>query len=128
LANPRGFLEVHRAPLAIEHAVAGNDTVTAERELTAARDKPSNRFRSFESETNALGYRLLAARKLEQALVVFRLNTRAYPGSANTFDSLGEALLSAGYREAAIDAYRKALALDPNFQSSAHALRGLGVR
>ena len=112
---------------AIEHAVAGNDTVTAERELTAARDKPSNRFRSFESETNALGYRLLAARKLEQALVVFRLNTRAYPGSANTFDSLGEALLSAGYREAAIDAYRKALALDPNFQSSAHALRGLGV-
>jgi cytochrome c-type biogenesis protein CcmH/NrfG len=52
----------------------------------------------------------------------------AFPNSANTWDSLGEALASSGDREGAIAAYRKAVALDPRFDSSVEALRRLGAR
>jgi cytochrome c-type biogenesis protein CcmH/NrfG len=65
---------------------------------------------------------------VEQALAVLALNTRVYPGSANTFDSLGEALLAAGRRDAAIAAYRRALEIEPGFPSSVQALQRLGAR
>jgi len=54
--------------------------------------------------------------------------TRRYPRSANTYDSLGEALLAAGRRDEAIAAYRRAVAIDPEFGSSVQALRRLGVQ
>ncbi len=76
---------------------------------------------------NAAGYRLVNAGKLPAALAVFRINTRAFPGSANVWDSYGEALLAAGRREEGIDAYRKALAIDADFSSSRQALERLGV-
>lgn len=112
---------------AIEHALASGDSASAERTLTAAREKPANRFRSFERDVNALGYRLLGAERTEQALVVFRMNARAFPHSANTFDSLAEAQLAAGYRDAAIASYRQALKVEPGFPPSMQALERLGT-
>jgi hypothetical protein len=112
---------------AIERALASGDSATAERALTAAREKPANRFRSFERDVNALGYRLLGAQRTEQALVVFRMNTRAFPHSANTFDSLAEAQLAAGYRDAAIASYRRAIKVEPSFPPSVQALERLGA-
>jgi hypothetical protein len=111
----------------IERAIAAGDTAGAERALAAARSRTLNRYVSLEREINALGYRLLSADRREQAIQVFRLNTRAYPSSANAFDSLGEALLGAGYRDAAIASYRKALAVQPGFPPSAQALDRLGI-
>jgi hypothetical protein len=111
----------------IERALAAGDSAGAERTLSAARDAVANRYRSFEREMNALGYRLLGAGQSERALQVFRLNTRAYPRSANTFDSLGEALLAAGRRDDAIAAYRRALQAEPGFPSSQQALARLGA-
>lgn len=108
-------------------AIAAADTARAEQTLLAARDRPANRFVSFEGEINRIGYELLASGKATQAIQVFRLNTRAYPRSANTFDSLGEALLAQGWRDAAVAAYRAALAVSPGFPPSAEALRRLGV-
>ena len=109
-------------------ALATGDTATAERALSAARAKTVNRYRSFERDVNALGYRLAAGGASAHAIQAFRLNTRAFPRSANTFDSLGEALLGAGYRDAAIAAYRHALEVEPGFPPSAQALQRLGVR
>ena len=116
------------APVAetIAHALAAGDTAEAERVLSAARDGVANRFRTFEADVNRLGYQLLGDGKAEPALAVFRLNTRAYPRSANAWDSLGEALLGAGHREDAIAAYRHALRLDPGFTPSRQALTRLG--
>jgi len=108
-------------------ALAAGDSAAAERALTTAREKTANRFRSLERDVNDLGYRLVGERKLEQAIQVFRINTRAYPRSANTFDSLGETLLNAGYRDAAIASYRQALVVEPRFPPSAQALQRLGV-
>ncbi len=62
---------------------------------------------------NELGYDLIRADETELALAVFRLNTEAYPGGFNTWDSLGEAYLVAGDTIRAIRNYRKSLALNP---------------
>ena len=113
---------------AVAHALAAGDTAAAERALTEARGRTLNHFRSFEAEVNAAGYRLLGEGRTAQAVQAFRINTRAYPRSANAFDSLGEALLAAGERDAAIAAYRHALELHPGFPPSAQALARLGAR
>jgi tetratricopeptide (TPR) repeat protein len=108
-------------------ALAQGDTAAAERALAAARERTVNRFRSFEHDVNALGYRLAASGASAHSIQAFRINTRAFPRSANTFDSLGEALLGAGYRDAAIAAYRQALVVEPGFPPSARALERLGA-
>ncbi len=108
--------------------VARNDTAAILVELTRLRDRPLNRFRSLEAEVNAMGYALLREGKAPAALAVLRANTQLYPASANTWDSLGETLAATGQPDAAITAYRKALALDSTFASSRQALERLGAR
>jgi len=101
--------------------------VGAETALRAAQSMVVNRFHDFEAEVNALGYRLLGAGKVEPAIFAFQVNTRVYPRSANTYDSLGEALAVAGRRAEAIAAYRKAVELDASLESSLAALRRLSA-
>ena len=110
---------------AMETAVLRGDSASAEAAFDRARKSVANRFRSFEADVNRLGYSLLNARHTAAALVVFRMNTRAYPRSANTWDSLGEALAVSGMKEQAIVAYRQALAVDPEFRASREALARL---
>jgi tetratricopeptide (TPR) repeat protein len=112
----------------IRSAIMAGDTVEAERVLRAAQSGTINRFRSLEAQVNTLGYQLLGGGDVPHAVQVLALNTRVYPRSANTFDSLGEALLAAGRREDAIAAYRQALAVEPGFPPSVQALERLGVR
>lgn len=111
----------------VARLIAAGDPAGAERTLRAAQDETRNRFRSLERDVNALGYQLLGAGKVPQAVQVFQLNTRVYPRSANTFDSLGEALLAAGRRDDAIAAYRHAVEVEPGFPPSVQALQRLGV-
>ena len=110
----------------IEAAVARSDSAGAMAVIARARDAVVNRFNSPEAQINTLGYRLLASDK-KKAIAVFTLNTRAFPNSANTWDSLGEALIADGQREDGIAAYRKALQLNPAYSSAIDALRRLGV-
>lgn len=113
---------------AVERAVAAGDTAGAEQALRTAQSAVQNRFRSLERDVNALGYRLLGSGAIDRAIAVLAVNTRVYPRSANTFDSLGEALLAARRRDEAIAAYRHAVEIDPEFRSSIEALQRLGVR
>ena len=76
-----------------------------------------------ETETNALGYRLLRRNRIPDAVRIFRLNTTRFPSSANTHDSLGEALLAAGDSAAALASYRRAA--DLGSESSAAVVRRL---
>jgi tetratricopeptide (TPR) repeat protein len=112
----------------VERAVAAGDTAGAEQALRAAQSAIQNRFRSLERDVNALGYRLLGSGANDRAIAVLAVNTRVYPRSANTFDSLGEALLAARRRDEAIAAYRRAVEIDPEFRSAIEALQRLGVR
>ena len=111
----------------VEAAVNAGDTAVALQLVLAARNDVANQFRSPEVTINALGYRLLNARQVTQAVTVFRLNTTAFPRSSNVWDSYGESLLAAGDRTGAIASYRKAVAIDPNNPSSTEALQRLGV-
>ncbi|HEX9984165.1 MAG TPA: alpha/beta hydrolase-fold protein [Thermoanaerobaculia bacterium] len=49
-----------------------------------------------EVTANAIGYRLLSADLMDDAIAVFKANVGAYPQSANVYDSLGEAYEKAG--------------------------------
>ncbi len=71
-------------------------------------------FREY--DINTFGYQLMKVKRNKDALKVFRLNTQLYPKSANTYDSLGECLMKLGkeYQEEGIDAYEKALELNPD--------------
>ena len=62
-----------------------------------------------EGETNLLGYRLLQAGNVKDALDVFRLNVEAYPLSANVYDSLSDAYLAMGNKEEALKYPQKAI-------------------
>jgi len=78
-----------------------------------------------EREMNELGYRYLQNGNTRDAIEVFRLNTIAYPKSANTFDSLGEAYMKNGDTELAIENYKKSLELNPQNENARMMLRQL---
>ena len=66
-----------------------------------------------ESFLNGLGYRLLRADRIEDAITLFELNVAEYPNPSNPYDSLGEAYLAAGDTARAIANYEKSVELDP---------------
>lgn len=66
----------------------------------------------FDAEwLNGLGYELLQRNRKAHAIAVFQLNADAHPASANAFDSLSEALESAGRAADALAAAEKGMAL-----------------
>ena len=69
---------------------------------------------SWENQLNSLGYQLLSAKKVEDAVEVLKLNVRLHPESWNVYDSLGEAYATGGQKELAIQNYEKSLKLNPN--------------
>jgi tetratricopeptide (TPR) repeat protein len=76
-------------------------------------------------QLNVLGYELLRAGRLNEAVRILQLNVQSYPASANTYDSLGEADMDDGKKASAIINYRKSLALDPQNRNAAAKLRAL---
>ena len=66
-----------------------------------------------EGVINAIGYELLQAGRVPDAIGLFELNVEAYPGSANTLDSLSDGYLAAGDKVKALDFARKAIAALP---------------
>ncbi len=84
-------------------------------------------YRFGEAEVNRLGYALLRAGKMEDAIAVFKYNTAHFPSSANAWDSLGEGYMGAGDNKAAIDNFRKSLQLNPHNENASEMLRKLGA-
>ena len=78
-----------------------------------------------ESQLNKLGYSLLQERNLPAAIVIFELNVELFPGSANVYDSLGEALMLHGDKENARKNYQKSLQLNPHNTNAAEMLKKL---
>lgn len=78
-----------------------------------------------EASFNRLGYRLLAAGKLAEAVAVFELNVRDHPDSFNAHDSLGEGYRKSGRHDRAVLHYRKSLELNPKNENAARALAEL---
>ena len=101
------------------------DTAAVRAQIASYRYNDENKFRNIEADVNAAGYELLRGDNIAAAVTVFTMNTLIFPGSGNTFDSLGEALEKAGKKDEAIAAYRRALELDPRAFTARQALKRL---
>ncbi len=62
-----------------------------------------------EGNLNRIGYEMLGAHEYETAIALLQLNVEFYPTSANVYDSLAEAFMTAGNKAKAVELYRKAL-------------------
>jgi hypothetical protein len=64
-----------------------------------------------ENELNLLGYSLMGAKKVDEAISIFEMNVKAHPQSWNVYDSLAEAYLTKGDKGAAVENYTRALSM-----------------
>jgi tetratricopeptide (TPR) repeat protein len=78
-----------------------------------------------EIDLNTAGYDLLFAKKVKEAIEVFKLNVKLHPESWNVYDSLGEAYAAAGDKKNAIANYEKSIELNPKSQGGKEALAKL---
>lgn len=76
------------------------------------KDSPLRKYFSTEKQINDLGYELMAKKRLDEAIEVFKLNVMSYPRSANSFDSLAAALEEKGDKIGALSNYRRALEIE----------------
>jgi len=92
------------------------------REVIAARGIKPARYYYSEAALNMRGYGFLQENRTPQAVVLFKAIVELYPDSWNAYDSLGEALLSAGDTDGAIRMYEKSVELNPDNQNGKDAL------
>jgi len=79
-----------------------------------------------EAQMNRLGYDLLnGAKRVKDAILVFKLNVDDHPQSSNAYDSLGEAYMIDGDTEQAIRNYQRSIELDPGNKNGIEALKKL---
>ena len=81
-----------------------------------------------EAQLNTLGYVLLRNKMIKEAIEIFKLNTEAYPESANVYDSLGEGYIANGNVKLAIENYQKSLDLNPDNENAKEMLKKLKRR
>jgi CubicO group peptidase (beta-lactamase class C family) len=78
-----------------------------------------------ENQMNRIGYDLLGAKRVKDAIEIFKQNVSDYPESSNTYDSLGEAYMVNGDRELAIKNYERSVELAPNNTNGIEMLKKL---
>ncbi len=79
----------------------------------------------IEDNLNATGYRLLNAKKIKDAIEVFKVNVKLFPHSWNVYDSLGEAYADDNNSDAAIKNYEMSLKINPKNDNGKQALEKL---
>jgi TolA-binding protein len=94
-------------------------------QVTTAVPSGTNSAQAIENNLNMSGYQLLEAKKVNEAIDVFKLNVKLFPDSWNAYDSLGEAYALAGNKKAAIENYEKSVKLNPKSTSGPEALAKL---
>ncbi len=104
----------------------GDATVMAKLEKSMAGGNAADGAENLsESAVNGVGYRLVGLEMLDEAIQVFLLNTRLYPESGNTFDSLAEGYMNSGQKDLAIKNYNKSLELNPENSNATDMLARL---
>lgn len=79
----------------------------------------------IEDNLNGTGYRLLNAKKIKDAIEVFKVNVKLFPHSWNVYDSLGEAFADDGNTDDAIKNYEMSVKINPKSDSGKQALEKL---
>ena len=102
---------------AISGLLSGGKTISEVVQFIKNENTITSRYDLSESSINSFGYSYMHTKDYTTALKIFELNIELYPKNFNVYDSYGECLLMLGQKEKGIDAYKKALELNPN---SAH--------
>jgi dienelactone hydrolase len=112
-ADPRAAVTAKKTPaLEFWHKALAPESVSSAVDMFHAQRKRDPKVVLFpEVPLNLLGYQHLQEGKIDAAIELFKLNTEAYPDSANTYDSLGDGYLAAGKNDLALQASQKALAM-----------------
>lgn len=76
-----------------------------------AKQRDPNAYLFPEAVLNVACYGHMQAGKTKDAVELCKLNTEAYPNSANAYDSLGDAYLADGQNDKALEASKKAIAM-----------------
>ncbi len=93
-------------------------------ELEAYKNRPDIYYID-ENAMNGFGYRLLGQDKVDEAIEVLLINAKAFPESWNVWDSLGEAYMTRGDKDLAIENYEKSLELNPQNDAGREVLKKL---
>jgi len=75
-----------------------------------------------EGQINTAGYRFLGEGRVDEAIRLFEFNTELFPDSWNTWDSLGEGLMTAGRYDEAIARYERSLQVNPSNENGVRML------
>jgi tetratricopeptide (TPR) repeat protein len=87
--------------------------------------KMSIEYNPDETTYNRIGYTFLGKELTDNAIEFFKLGIKAFPNSANLYDSLGEACMKAGEKDLALRNYEKSLELNPKNENAKKMLEGL---
>jgi len=90
--------------------------------LIAHSDDPET-VAAIEKRINSAGYGAAFADQLDRAQRILQIGTQLFPDSANAWDSFAEITLQRGDRDMAIEYYKKALEVDPEFANAAEQLK-----
>jgi uncharacterized membrane protein len=107
--------------------IASSGIDRAARQYHEAKVSAPTTYNFDEDELNALGYQLIQAHKVEQAIRIFQLNVEAYPRSGNTYDSLAEAYMDNGNKQQAIANYQRSIELNPGNRNAVKMLKKLNA-
>jgi tetratricopeptide (TPR) repeat protein len=97
----------------VRAAAERNDYAGAKDALLKFQKDPRHKYASAELNLDRLGHDLIGERKLDEAILVLKLNIETYPNSFKTWDSLGDAYMIRGNRNQAIQDFNKSLELNP---------------
>ncbi len=78
------------------------------------KDKYENKYNFKEAQLNTLGYQLLQAGRVKDAIEIFKVNVIQFPKSSNVYDSLAEGYMADGNYKLSIKFYKKSLKLNPD--------------
>jgi tetratricopeptide (TPR) repeat protein len=115
---PRHIMEIRFSPASFADimrsaAQAGEESAWKAFQSFAA--NPMHRYMTGEERTiNRLGYALLQEKDPSSAVVLFKLNTKAYPDSAKAWDSLGDGYEATNDIQNARVAYAQSVELNPD--------------
>ncbi|WP_257460455.1 serine hydrolase [Archangium lipolyticum] len=116
-----------RAPIGdVVWEVAGKASVVeAIARYKALKATKAKEYDFSEEQLNVVGYRLLGAGRVADAIEIFKLNVEMFPAAANPYDSLGEAYLASGNKELALQNYRRVLELKPGNKAAEETIKRL---
>ena len=97
----------------LEKALTGGLTAASAAYTAYVKDPLHAYISDPERRVNALGYKLLAGKRADDAIIILEVNARMHPSSWNAYDSLGEAYLAANNNAEALRAYQRSLELNP---------------